>query len=169
MPESETPERLAAAVVAELVAAGKSVTVAESCTGGWIAKALTDISGSSACFGYGIVSYSNGAKESLLGVSAASLQAFGAVSEAVVREMAEGALHLSGADFAVAVSGIAGPTGGTAEKPVGTVWIAWSVRKSGKAATEARKFLLEGDRGAVRSRAVILALQGIRERIGTHG
>jgi len=91
------------------------------------------------------------------------------VSEAVVREMAEGALHLSGANFAVAVSGIAGPTGGTAEKPVGTVWLAWSVRKSGKAATEARKFLLEGDRDAVRSRAVILALQGIRERIGTHG
>jgi nicotinamide-nucleotide amidase len=160
---------LAETTVRELTAAGKSVSVAEACTGGWIAKALTDVSGSSACFGYGIVTYSNGAKESMLGVSPASLDTHGAVSEAVVREMAAGALNLSGADYAVAVSGVAGPGGGSAEKPVGTVWLAWAARMGQKSTVDARKHLLEGDREAVRSTTVILALQGILERIGLHG
>ena len=93
-----------------------------------MAKAITDVPGSSACFGYGVVSYSTGAKESLLGVRNQTLSDNGSVSEAVVREMAEGVLNLSGADFAVAVSGVAGPDGGSEEKPVGTVWFAWAVR-----------------------------------------
>jgi len=169
MAETDAIGTLSTAVVGELIDAGKSVSVAESCTGGWIAKALTDIGGSSQCFGYGIVSYSNGAKESMLGVNPASLNEHGAVSEAVVREMAAGALSLSGADYAVAVSGIAGPDGGSEEKPVGTVWVAWAVRKRKKTSIDAEKHIIEGDRESVRSRTVILALQGIRERIRMHG
>jgi len=169
MAETDTIGTLSEALVGELIDAGKSVSVAESCTGGWIAKALTDIGGSSRCFSYGVVSYSNGAKESLLGVNPASLNDHGAVSEDVVREMATGVLNLSGADYAVAVSGIAGPGGGSAEKPVGTVWIAWAVRNRKKTAVDAEKHKIEGDRDSVRSRTVILALQGIRKRIRVHG
>ena len=117
---------LASVMVGELRSAGMRVATAESCTGGWISKAITDVPGSSAVFAYGIVSYSNDAKESLLGVNAITLEANGAVSAAVVEEMASGALRLSGADVAVAVSGVAGPDGGSDEKPVGTVWFAWS-------------------------------------------
>ena len=124
MADYESLQKIAAAVVEDLTAAGKAVATAESCTGGWIAKSITDIAGSSAVLGYGIVSYSNGAKESLLGVKNATLEEHGAVSEPVVREMADGVLHLSGADIAVAVSGIAGPDGGTDDKPVGLVHIA---------------------------------------------
>ena len=104
MADHQAIEELAQALVAELTAASKAVSTAESCTGGWIAKAITDISGSSAVFHYGIVSYSNGAKEALLGVLNETLEVHGAVSEAVVIEMAEGALNLSGADVSVAVS-----------------------------------------------------------------
>jgi nicotinamide-nucleotide amidase len=156
-------------LVQELCDAKRSVATAESCSGGWIAKSITDIAGSSACFGHGIVSYSNGAKEALLGVSSITLLQHGAVSEETVREMAEGALHLSGADFSVAVSGIAGPDGGSAEKPVGTVWFGWSYRQGGNVNTDAVKFSLDGDREAVRSQAVLIALQGVRERLKSCG
>lgn len=169
MADSESIAALAEALVSELIEAGRSVSVAESCTGGWIAKALTDISGSSQCFGYGIVSYSNGAKESVLGVRPANLAEHGAVSEAVVGEMAEGVLRLSGADYAIAVSGIAGPDGGTEEKPAGTVWIAWAIRKGKKTSIDAEKHLIKGDRETVRSRTVILAMQGVRERLRRNG
>ena len=169
MNDSESIGTLADALVGELIASGKHLATAESCTGGWIAKALTDIAGSSQCFGYGVVSYSNGAKEMLLGVNPATLYEHGAVSETAVREMADGALQLSGADFAVAVSGIAGPDGGTAEKPVGTVWFAWATRTEGDAEVDAVKRQLEGDRGAVRSQSVVLALQGVRERLRDGG
>lgn len=109
MTDTESIGALSEALVGELLTAGKTAATAESCTGGWIAKSITDISGSSGCFAYGLVSYSNGAKESLLGVNPATLEEHGAVSEAVVREMAQGALSLSGADVAAAVSGVAGP------------------------------------------------------------
>lgn len=165
MADIESIGALSEALIGELLAAGKSVATAESCTGGWIAKSLTDIAGSSGCFAYGLVSYSNGAKESLLGVNPATLEAHGAVSEEVVREMAEGALHLSGADIAAAVSGVAGPDGGSEEKPVGTVWLAWASRKKNKSVIEAEKRFLKGDRDSVRSQTVIISLQGIRERI----
>jgi nicotinamide-nucleotide amidase len=169
MNDQDNIEALAESLIGELVVAGKNVATAESCTGGWIAKALTDISGSSQCFGYGIVSYSNGSKESLLGVNPATLAHHGAVSEAVVSEMAAGALALSGADYAVAVSGIAGPGGGSDEKPVGTVWFAWAIRAGGDMIVETTLHQLPGDRHAVRSRTVVVALQGIRERLNQSG
>lgn len=169
MAETESIATLSEALVSELIQSGSWLSVAESCTGGWIAKALTDIAGSSQCFGYGIVSYSNGAKESMLGVNPASLNEHGAVSDAVVREMAAGVLNLSGADYAVAVSGIAGPDGGTEEKPVGTVWFGWAVRNSKKPSIDTEKHIIKGDREAVRIRTVIIAMQGIRERLRTSG
>ena len=119
MAEDRTLHELATSVVQELTSAGIAVSTAESCTGGWIAKALTDVPGSSACFAYGIVSYSNVAKESILGVDNRTLTDCGAVSEPVVREMAEGVIRLSGSDVSVAVSGIAGPDGGTVEETRG--------------------------------------------------
>jgi nicotinamide-nucleotide amidase len=156
---------LATAVVAELGGAGQRLATAESCTGGWIAKSLTDIPGSSACFGLGVVSYSNDAKASVLGVADSTLETFGAVSETTVREMAEGVLALSGADIAVAVSGIAGPEGGTEEKPVGTVWFAWSAKRGSGITTDAACHRLDGSRDQVRARSVVIALGGVRDRI----
>jgi nicotinamide-nucleotide amidase len=132
------------------------IATAESCTGGGIAAAITAIPGSSAWFEYGIVSYANAAKEKLLGVSTETLSCEGAVSEAVVIEMARGVLVLSGADIAVAVSGIAGPSGGSPEKPVGTVWFAWS-SATGEVKTELKCF--EGNRATVQNQAVIFALE----------
>ena len=169
MTDANSINVLAEALVEELIARGLSVATAESCTGGWIAKSITDVAGSSGCFGYGIVSYSNDAKESLLGVAAATLRADGAVSEPTVREMAEGALERSGADLSVAVSGIAGPGGGSDEKPVGTVWFGWSRTGDGAARTEVLHRTLKGDRGAVRAQSVVIALQGLRERMRGDG
>jgi len=165
MADHESIRNMAAAVVGQLSSLGKAVSTAESCTGGWIAKAITDISGASAVFQYGIVSYSNGAKESILGVGNQTLEDHGSVSEPVVAEMAEGSLHLSGADIGVAVSGIAGPDGGSQEKPVGTVWFAWAVRSGGKVATQTSCQQFDGDRDLVRELTVIYALQGVMDRI----
>jgi nicotinamide-nucleotide amidase len=157
--------QLSTAVIGELTVAGKTVAVAESCTGGWISKALTDVAGSSDAFAYGVVSYSNGAKASLLGVSNATIENSGAVSAAVVEEMASGVLELSGADIAVAVSGIAGPGGGSEDKPVGTVWFAWSLRAASGVTTDSERQRFSGDRDHVRESTVVHALQGIRARI----
>jgi nicotinamide-nucleotide amidase len=165
MADYDSLQKLAAVVVSDLANAGKAVATAESCTGGWIAKSITDIAGSSAVFGYGIVSYSNGAKESLLGVNNKTLEEHGAVSEPVVEEMANGLLHLSGADIAVAVSGIAGPDGGTDDKPVGTVWFAWAVRDGANALIDTSCQQFSGDRELVRELTVAHALQGVLERI----
>jgi len=144
--------------------AGLRLATAESCTGGWIAKLLTDIAGSSAWFERGLVTYSNAAKTQLLGVPAGIIEVHGAVSEATVRAMAEGALNVSDAEAALAVSGIAGPGGGSPEKPVGTVWLAWA----GKGReTEARRFLFPGDREAVRRQAVAAALEGLLARLSS--
>jgi nicotinamide-nucleotide amidase len=158
-----TIDDLARKTVATLIDNGLTIATAESCTGGWVAKALVDISGASLCLGYGIVSYADEAKKKLLGVSADTLQEHGAVSEAVVREMVEGVRMLSGADIAVAVSGVAGPDGGTVDKPVGTVWIAWSV----KGVIDAEIFHFAGfDRIGVREQTVIAALSGLLQRVG---
>ena len=165
MADYESLRKLAEAVVTELAAVGKAVAMAESCTGGWIAKSITDVPGSSAVFAYGVVSYSNGAKESILGVKSDTLEECGAVSERVVDEMADGVLHLSGADIAVAVSGIAGPDGGTDDKPVGTVWFAWAVREGGDAQIDTSCEHFSGDRELVRELTVAHALQGVPERI----
>ena len=169
MTDADSISVLAEALVGELIIAGKSMSTAESCTGGWIAKSLTDIGGSSQCFGYGVVSYSNDAKESMLDVATTTLNEHGAVSEAVVKEMAKGVLNLSGADFSVAVSGVAGPDGGSDEKPVGTVWFGWATRTERKVSLRAERHQLQGDRAAIRSGTVILALQGIRELLKSGG
>ncbi len=166
MADHEAINKLAKALVSELSAAGKAVATAESCSGGWIAKAITDVPGSSACFGYGIVTYSNGAKESMLGVQNQTLIDNGSVSELVVREMAEGALSLSGADIGVAVSGVAGPDGGSEEKPVGTVWFAWAIRDGSKVRLETSLQHFDGDRDLVRELTVVHALQGVLDRLG---
>jgi nicotinamide-nucleotide amidase len=165
MADHESIRKLAAALVEELTASGKAVATAESCTGGWVAKAITDIAGSSVVFGYGIVSYANGAKESILGVKNQTLAEHGSVSAAVVEEMATGSLRLSGADIAVAVSGVAGPGGGTQDKPVGMVWFAWAVRDGADALVDTSCEQFTGDRELVREASVAYALQGIRERI----
>jgi nicotinamide-nucleotide amidase len=165
MPEDPVLHDLAAMLVGELNRKKRAVATAESCTGGWIAKALTDVPGSSGCFGYGIVSYSNGAKESILGVSDRTLAEHGSVSEPVVREMAEGTLRLSGADISVAVSGVAGPDGGRDEKPVGTVWFAWSVRGPGGITTDTDLQRFAGNRDSIRMQTVIHGLEGVKGRL----
>ena len=148
---------LAARVAEALESTGQVLAAAESCTGGGIAQAVTSRAGSSAWFDRGYVTYSNDAKRDMLGVSAATLEAHGAVSEAVVREMASGALRGS-ATVAVAVSGIAGPGGATDTKPVGTVCLAWA-RKGGEVKSLTRHY--DGDRAAVRGQAVVDALEGV--------
>lgn len=165
MADHEAINELAKALVDELVIASKAVATAESCSGGWIAKAITDVPGASQVFHYGIVSYSNGAKEQLLGVQNPVIEEHGSVSEPVVEEMANGALNLSGADIAVAVSGVAGPEGGSKEKPVGMVWFAWSVREGGKVRTDTSCQQFDGDRELVRELTVVHALQGVMDRL----
>lgn len=134
------------------------LSCAESCTGGWLAKVCTDLPGSSGWFERGFVTYTNESKQELLGVSAETLFVHGAVSEQTVAEMASGALAHSRAQISVAISGIAGPGGGSLEKPVGTVCFGWAL-EGGERATESCHF--HGDREAVRAQAVLHALQGL--------
>ena len=163
---TESLDPLATRLGELLLAQGLRLTAAESCTGGWIAKVATDIAGSSAWFDRGFVTYSNAAKTEMLGVRAATLAAHGAVSEAVVLEMVAGALAHSLAQVAVAVSGIAGPGGGSADKPVGTVWFAWSVPG---APPWARRLQFAGERGEVRHQAVRFAIEALVERLAGNG
>jgi nicotinamide-nucleotide amidase len=158
----EALRMLAERLAQRLTEGGLRLAVAESCTGGWIAKVLTDLAGSSLWFERGFVTYSNAAKQELLGVPATLLQLDGAVSEAVVRAMAQGALTASPAEVALAVSGIAGPGGGSADKPVGTVWLAWA-RRAGEVSAQRAQF--SGDREAVRRQTVALALEGLLARL----
>lgn len=141
------------------------VAAAESCTGGGISAAITAVSGSSNWFEYGVVSYANQAKQRLLQVSVQTLDREGAVSEAVVRQMLQGVLLLSGAEIAVAVSGIAGPTGGSPDKPVGTVWFAWGLA-SGEVRTGLFHFL--GDRQSIQQQSVAQGLRGLLELLESH-
>jgi nicotinamide-nucleotide amidase len=152
--------QLAAQVGAALCAHGMMLATAESCTGGGVASAVTEIAGSSSWFERGFVTYANQAKIDMLGVSPDTLARFGAVSEATVREMVEGALLRSQAQIALAVSGIAGPGGGTPEKPVGTIWFAWGIKDGERVA---RLNQLEGNREEIREQAVRIALQGVIE------
>lgn len=137
------------------------VATAESCTGGWVSEAITEVPGCSEWFDRGFVTYSNQAKKDMLGVKASSLERNGAVSEKVVCEMAKGALKHSKANYALAISGVAGPTGGTDDKPVGTVWFAWASRQG----VECAHMFFEGDRQDIRASAVLFALQGFTTRI----
>lgn len=140
-----------------------TLAAAESCTGGWVCQAVTDVAGSSAWFDRGFVTYTNEAKQDMLGVRGSVLIEHGAVSEATVKAMAAGALRNSHADCALAVSGIAGPAGAVPGKPVGTVWFAWQ-RRDGECVTRREQF--NGDRRAVRIQAVAVALQGVLELYG---
>ncbi len=139
------------------------MSAAESCTGGWIGQAVTMVPGSSTWFDRGFVTYTNAAKQEMLGVSADTLKSFGAVSAETVREMVAGALARSRARIAVAVSGIAGPDGGSSAKPVGTVLLAWG-EKGGAITAQSMHF--QGDRDAVRRQSVIAALEGLLAAIG---
>ncbi len=153
---------LATALGERLRQASLQLVTAESCSGGWIAKCMTDIAGSSAFFDCGMVVYSYEAKQRLLGVHAQTLEQYGAVSRETVLEMVAGALVNSGAGIAVAVTGIAGPGGGSPDKPVGSVWIGWK-RRGGYARAELFQF--DGDRDAVRRQTVAAALQGINDQL----
>lgn len=151
-------QRLAERLGERLRAAGARLTLAESCTGGWVAKVVTDIAGSSQWFDRGFVTYTNASKQQLLGVPEATIATEGAVSAATVDAMARGALARSDAQWSCAISGIAGPGGGTAAKPVGLVWFAWGARDAAPR-TESRIFA--GDRETVRRHAVAHALRGL--------
>ena len=139
------------------------VATAESCTGGGVATAITRISGSAKWFDRGFVTYSNEAKRQMLGVSQLSLARHGAVSEEVAREMARGALARSPADVSVAITGIAGPTGGSRSKPVGLVWFAWGARGQ---LVQSRRFVFPGNRVEIRLQSVYVALQGLSDLLG---
>jgi nicotinamide-nucleotide amidase len=149
---------LAAQLGGLLKSHGLMLATAESCTGGGVAQAITDVAGSSAWFERGFVTYSNLSKQQMLGVSEATLVQYGAVSEATVREMVAGALTHSAAQVALAVSGIAGPDGGTPDKPVGTVWFAWGLKH---AVISTQRHQFSGNRAQVRAQAVRIALQGV--------
>lgn len=158
VPDDTALAAKAQALAQRLTACGLTLAAAESCTGGWIAKLLTDIAGSSAWFESGLVTYSNATKQSLLGVPDTTLREAGAVSEECALAMASGVRDRFDVDLAVAVTGIAGPGGGSPDKPVGTVWIAWQSRDSRPVA---ERFRFAGDRDAVRRRSVAAALDGL--------
>lgn len=140
-----------------LRAYNNTLATAESCTGGLLASTLTDTPGSSEWFSGSVVAYANQVKEQLLGVDAAILEAHGAVSEPVVLAMAQNVLKTIGADVSVAISGVAGPSGGTAEKPVGTVWMAWAW----PGGTRAKLYNFQGDRAAIKDQSVMTAINGL--------
>jgi nicotinamide-nucleotide amidase len=152
---------LAARLGGAALARGAMIATAESCTGGLVAGAITAIAGSSAWFERGFVTYSNLAKEQQLGVAPSTLERFGAVSEETALEMAQGALRGAPAQWAVAVTGIAGPEGGSPDKPVGTVWFAWA----GPDHLQTLKRQFDGDRTAVREASVRVALEGLVDRL----
>ncbi len=160
MTNSDSSAALVTRIAEKLKAENARVSTAESCTGGWLAKTLTDLPGSSDWFEYGFVSYGDNAKQDLLAVPAETLDRYGAVSAEAVAAMADGALSRSGAELAVAVTGIAGPDGGSADKPVGTVWFAWA-RRGHDPISRCRRF--DGDRNAVRRQSVVAALSGLLE------
>jgi nicotinamide-nucleotide amidase len=158
--------QLAEAVGAVLLARRLMLATAESCTAGGVAYAVTQIAGSSRWFDRGFVTYSNAAKRQVLGVDAVELRAHGAVSEAVARAMARGALAASDAQVAVGITGVAGPGGGSAAKPVGLVCFGWALRRQGELRLRASTHRFGGDRAAVRSHAIIAALEGLLQTTG---
>ena len=155
--------RLSARVAKKLRTEGETIVTAESCSGGLLAKCLTDLPGSSDYFDRGWITYSNAAKQAELGIEASTLAHFGAVSETVAVAMARGALKHSQAQRAVAVTGIAGPGGGSRNKPVGLVWIAWAYRRGGRTRVHATGYRFTGGRDAVRRWTVVAALKGLLE------
>lgn len=163
IPTDENLHHLAGQVGDCLLESRRQLACAESCTGGFISKVVTDIAGSSQWFDRGFITYTNQAKTELLGVPSETIGEHGAVSEATVRAMAAGALRHSQAAVSLAVTGVAGPGGGSLDKPVGTVWFAWASRDDG-VESERQQFL--GDRDAVRRQTVAHALEGVLKRLG---
>ena len=163
LPGEQEFERLVQNLASRLMRRGWTMATAESCTGGWIAKCCTDLAGSSAWFDRGFVTYSDKAKHELLDVELSTLKEHGAVSKLTAIQMAEGARQRAGVNAALAVTGIAGPGGGTADKPVGMVWFAWSL-EGRRASSEVIQF--QGDRDAVRRQTVVHALRGLQELLG---
>ncbi len=158
----DVAQRLSARVGKLLKERGLMLATAESCTGGWVAQVVTSVSGSSEWFDRGFVSYSNHSKQEMLGVRSETLDKHGGVSAEVVQEMATGALANSRAQVSVAISGIAGPSGGTPHKPIGTVWLGWAMEGT---EPRCRSTHFAGDREMVRQQAVMAALQGIIETV----
>ena len=165
MADNNTMQDIARGVVENAINSKANFSVAESCTGGLISKLITEIPGSSNCFSHGLVTYSDDAKTKLLGINTEDLSRFGAVSEFTAKNMAERVAKINNSDFSLAVTGIAGPTGGTVEKSVGTVWIAWGVKIQDKFVLESELFVFSGDRNEIRNQSAIKALLGINERI----
>jgi nicotinamide-nucleotide amidase len=161
MNTADTIVQLAEQLGAALLARRMVLATAESCTAGGVAYAVTQLAGSSAWFDRGFVTYSNAAKRQMLGVPAEELRRHGAVSEAVARAMACGALDASDAQLAAGITGVAGPGGGSAEKPVGTVCFSWALRRSGELRVQTTTRRFAGDRAAVRTQAIIAALEGL--------
>lgn len=155
--------QLAEQIGDRLMRANLMLACAESCTGGFVSKVVTDIAGSSAWFDRGFITYSNQAKQDLLDVPAETIAEYGAVSEQTARAMAAGAILHSQAGITLAITGIAGPGGGRLDKPVGLVWFAWATR-DGKVESESQQFL--GDRDGIRQQAVAHALQGVLRQLG---
>lgn len=166
IPDDETLQAAASRLADALSDAGLMVVTAESCTGGWVAKVLTDRAGSSEYMAGGLVTYSNGLKQRLLGVPGEDLERHGAVSKPVVEQMVQGALTCTGAGVAMSVSGVAGPGGGSADKPVGTVWFAWGAAGE---SVETRLCRFDGDREAVRRQSVLVALEGLEVYLRRRG
>lgn len=165
IPGDEALLALAHRVAERLDDSGQTLVTAESCTGGWIAKVLTDVPGCSSWFDRGFVTYSNEAKQEQLGVPGEALAKYGAVSEMTVRAMAAGALQHSRATLAVAVSGIAGPGGSRPDKPLGLVWFGWAGHTAdGQLIISAEQQVFNGNREAVRRQAVARALEGVLDR-----
>ncbi len=162
IPDTHKLQQLAQDVGQNLIARSSKLATAESCTGGWVAKIITDVNGCSAWYECSLVTYSNQAKHELLGVETAILRQHGAVSQPVVKAMVLGLLDRCDADLGVSISGIAGPGGGSDEKPVGTVWIAWA--RPGQV-IESVRFCFDGDRDAVRRQAVEQAFKGIQRML----
>ncbi len=160
LPGDQEFERLVHHLASRLMNCGWTMATAESCTGGWIAKCCTDLAGSSAWFDRGFVTYSDRSKQDLLGVELSTLKEEGAVSKATAVQMAEGARHRAGVNTALAVTGIAGPDGGTAEKPMGMVWFAWSLEGR---QTRSEVMHFTGDRDAVRRQTVVHALSRLQD------
>jgi len=162
---TEQTQQLVTKLAEQLTARGEKLATAESCTGGLIAKTLTDLAGSSDWFDRGFVTYSNAAKTEMISVPALVIEQYGAVSEPVVNAMVTGALKHSAADYAIAVTGVAGPGGGSAEKPVGTVWIGVGSKNQ----LIARKYVFPGDRDAVRQATLVTALESLEAMLGIGG
>lgn len=153
---------LVSAIANQFIGAKQTLVFAESCTGGLLSKLATDLPGSSSWFERGLVTYTNSAKQELLGVAKTVFDKDGAVSKACAEAMSVGLMRHTPGDWGVAVTGIAGPGGGSADKPVGTVWIAW-IRRG--AAPESHRYVFAGDRQAVRSQTAVAALSGLLERL----